>query len=121
MKNFVLGLAFVCTVLAVVIYFLLPGLDLPKTQEMRETVFYIGMAFGAPLGWFLGFYVVGPWLGRTQGRRLFSVVSAMIAMIVFILVFPNDAFLKWVGMAGIAVGAVWVVLGGHREVISDKK
>lgn len=115
MKNFLIGLAFVCTVLAVIIYFLLPGLNLPDTQEMKEKVFFFGMAFGAPLGWVLGFYVVGPWFQKTPGRRLFSVVSAMFAIVVMMLVLPNDTIIKWLGIAIIAVGTIWVVLGGHKE------
>lgn len=115
MKNFLIGLAFVCTVLAVAIYFMLPGLNLPKTQEMKETVFFIGMVFGAPLGWVLGYYVVGPWFGRTPGRRLFSVVSAMIIIVIMIVALPNDRFIKWVGIAAIAIGTTWVIFGGHKE------
>lgn len=42
-------------------------------------------------------------------------VSAIVAMAGMMVLMPDDHVIKWLGIAAIGVGTIWIVLGGHKE------
>jgi hypothetical protein len=104
------------SLLAVAIYYwLLTEAKLPSTKEMRDQVFLIAMVFGAPLGWYLGRHVIGPWMSRTPGRRLFSLVSTILFVLGSWAIFPKDPIVKWGSIVISIYGIVLIFFKTYQD------